>query len=96
MLDPELHSTALTGLHRTTIESETVGKDFFTLVEHDVEPVIKELSTFLITPDETLTTLDACILRFDSIMARMASAKDSLKANVLKVHKLGDDLVHRS
>lgn len=95
MIDPEAHANLLVALHRTTIEAENIGRDYFKLVEHDVEPVIKELSTFLITPDETLSTLDDCIKRFDDIMTRLNTAKESLLTHAQKVQKQGTDLVSR-
>ena len=93
VLDPDLHGLLLTSLHKATIESETHGRNFFQLVEQEVETVIKELSSCLIAPDVSITVLDACIQKFENAMTHMRSARENLQSSIQKVRTLGDKLV---
>ena len=93
LIDPEHHGLLLNTLHKATIESETHGRDFCRVVEEEIEPVIKELSSCLITPDVSIAALDACIQRFDNALSHMRTARDNLQNSVRKVRTLGDKLV---
>jgi Tfp pilus assembly protein PilF len=93
LIDPEHHGLLLNTLHKATIESESFGRDFCQLVEEEIEPVIKELSSCLISPDVSIAALDACIQRFDDALIHMRRARDNLQNSVRKVRALGDKLV---
>src|SRR5437867_1852959 len=47
-VDPNLHSPLLTTLHKATIDSENNGRHFLQILEKEVEPAIKELSSVLL------------------------------------------------
>ena len=59
LVDPDLHGLLLNTLHRATVDSDAYGRRFLEVVEQEVEPVIKELSSCLISPDVSTTALIA-------------------------------------
>jgi Tfp pilus assembly protein PilF len=93
IIDPDLHGVLLNSLHKATIESENHGRHFFQLVEEEIEPVIKELSSCLISPDVSISVLDACIQKFEGAMAHMKSARENLQTSIQRARLLGDKLV---
>jgi len=93
MVDPDLHGVLLNALHKATIESENHGHAFHQLIGDEIEPVIKELSSCLISPDVTTTVLDACLAKFEGALTHMRSARDNLQHSVRKVRALGEKLV---
>src|SRR5205085_893549 len=78
MVDPDLHGVLLNALHKATIESENHGRAFHRLIADELEPVIKELSFCLISPDVTISVLDACIAKFEGALTHMRNARDNL------------------
>ncbi|MBI1915217.1 MAG: tetratricopeptide repeat protein [Planctomycetes bacterium] len=93
MVDPDLHGVLLNALHKATIESENHGRAFHQLVCDEIEPVIKELSSCLISPDISISVLDACIEKFEGALVHMRSTRDNLQNSVRKVQALGEKLV---
>jgi tetratricopeptide (TPR) repeat protein len=93
VVDPDVHGLLLNALHKATIESDNYGRHFFQLVEEEVEPVIKELSSCMISPDVSITVLDACIQKFEDALTHMRSARENLQSSIAKVRTLGDKLV---
>jgi tetratricopeptide (TPR) repeat protein len=93
LVDPDLHSVLLGALHKATIESENHGHTFHQFVLNELEPVIKELSSCLISPDVTVSVLDACIEKFEGALTHMRTARDTLQSGVHKVRAMGDKLV---
>src|SRR5262249_42602296 len=93
MVDPDRHGVLLNALHKATIESDNHGRTFHQLICDEIEPVIKELSSCLISPDVTISVLDACIAKFEGALAHMRSARDNLQNSVRKVQALGEKLV---
>src|SRR5262249_4626947 len=53
-VDPVKHGGLLSTLHKATIESENFGRAFLRILEGEVEPAIKELSSCLLYPDTSL------------------------------------------
>jgi tetratricopeptide (TPR) repeat protein len=92
-IDPDVHGLLLTSLHKATIDSENQGEKLLELVEQEVAPVIKELSSCLIGPDVSISTLDACIQRFEDVLLHVKSARNSLQTSIRRVRTLGDKLV---
>ena len=93
VIDPDLHGLLLNSLHKATIESENHGRHFFRLVEEEIEPVIKELSSCLIAPDVSISVLDACIQKFEDALVHVKSARENLQGSIERVRILGDKLV---
>jgi tetratricopeptide (TPR) repeat protein len=93
MVDPNVHGNLLTTLHKATIESENVGRHFLKILESEIEPAIKELSSALLYPDTSLGELDQCVQKFESAIASMRSAQRSLQTSMERVRTIGEQLL---
>lgn len=92
-IDPTVHGQALVVLHKATIESENFGRRFLQILESEVEPAIKDLSTCLLKPTSTASELDQCVQKFESAVQNFRSAQRSLKGSLDRVRGLGEKLV---
>lgn len=93
LVDPNVHGTILTTLHRATIESESQGRNFLKILESEIEPAIKVLSSCLLYPDSSATELDHCVQKFESAVANMRAAQSALETSMDRVRNLGDQLL---
>jgi tetratricopeptide (TPR) repeat protein len=93
VVDPGHHGTLLSTLHKATIESEGYGRNFFKILETEIEPAIKELSSCLLYPDSTAAELDQCVQKFESAIASMRSAQRNLQSSMERVRAVGDQLL---
>jgi tetratricopeptide (TPR) repeat protein len=93
MIDPNLHGTLLSGLHRATIESENTGRNFLRILETEVEPALKELSSCLLYASSSRTELDECVQKFENAMQSVRSAQRSLQSSMEEVRLLGERLI---
>jgi Tfp pilus assembly protein PilF len=91
-VDPMVHGNLLSGLHKATIESENSGRNFLKILEGEIEPAIKELSSCLLYPDTSLSELDQCIQKFEAALQSIRSAQRSMQGSIEKVRTLGDRL----
>src|SRR5579885_285032 len=89
ILDPNVHGALLTYLHTATIESDNYGRHCLKILEGEIEPAIKELSTCLLYPDSSLTELDQCVQRFETAIQNMRSAQRSLQSSIEKLRTIG-------
>src|SRR5262249_2511917 len=64
-VDPNVHGSLLTNLHKATIDSENCGRDFLKILEDQIEPAIKDLSSCLLYPDSPTSELDQCVQKFE-------------------------------
>jgi thioredoxin-like negative regulator of GroEL/exonuclease VII small subunit len=92
-IDPMVHGTLLTSLHKATIDSDNQGRQFLEILEKEIEPAIKELSSCLLYPDTSLNELDQCVHKFEAAMASMRSAHKNLQGSFDKIRNLGDRLL---
>jgi Tfp pilus assembly protein PilF len=92
MVDPMVHGNLLSTLHKATIESESYGRSFLKILEGEIEPAIKELSSCLLYPDTSLTELDQCVQKFEVAIQSMRTAQRSLQNSIEKIRTLGDRL----
>jgi tetratricopeptide (TPR) repeat protein len=90
IIDPSVHGHFLTTLHQATIESEELGRLFEGLLEQEVEPAIKDLSSCLLYPEGSRSVLDECIQRFEASLDHMRTTYRSLQAKVNRVRELGE------
>jgi tetratricopeptide (TPR) repeat protein len=90
-IDPAVHGHFLTTLHHATIESEELGRLFEGLLEQEVEPAIKDLSSCLLYPEGARSVLDECVKRFEIALEHMRTAHRSLQTKVNRVRELADD-----
>jgi tetratricopeptide (TPR) repeat protein len=87
MVDPNVHHDFLTALHQATIATEETGKQFEDVLETEVEPAIKELSSCLLYPEGARTQLNDCVERFESALRHVQTVQASLQATLNKVRK---------
>jgi Tfp pilus assembly protein PilF/exonuclease VII small subunit len=92
-IDPHTHNVLLTTLHKATIESESLGRSFVKILESEIEPAIKELSTCLLYPDSSSGELDHCVQKFETAIAAMQSAQRTLQTSMERVRVLGQQLL---
>lgn len=92
LVDPNLHGQVLTNLHKATIESENFGRRFLQILEAEIEPAIKELSTALLYPDTSAGELDQCVQKFETAIQNMRSAQRSLQSSIERVRAIGEQL----
>jgi tetratricopeptide (TPR) repeat protein len=93
MVNPNIHGNLLNNLHKATIDSENHGRHFLTILESEVEPAIKELSTCLLYPNSSASELGACVQRFENAMHNMRNLQHELQACIEKMRVLGDRMV---
>jgi tetratricopeptide (TPR) repeat protein len=92
-VDPTLHSEMLTVLHKAAVDSESNGRVFLQILEQQIEPAIKELSTRLLGIDTAGPDLDQCVQNFETALGHMRTAQKSLETSVQRVRVLGDRLL---
>jgi tetratricopeptide (TPR) repeat protein len=93
MVNPAAHGSALSSLHRATIESEELGRQFLEVVVGEIEPAIKELSSCLLYADGPVSELDACVQRFENAVQNMRNAQSNLATSMLRLRTLSDTLI---
>jgi cytochrome c-type biogenesis protein CcmH/NrfG len=98
LVDPVVHGELLTILHHATIDSENQGREFLQLIEHEVEPAIKDLSNRLLGTGNPSpggrAELNQCIHRFETAIANMRSAHRELESSIQKMRSLGEQILH--
>jgi tetratricopeptide (TPR) repeat protein len=92
-VDPNTHGALLSNLHKATIESENNGRNFLKILESEVEPAIKDLSSCLLYADSSRTELDQRVQKFESAMQSIRSAQRSLQTSMDQVRSLGERLI---
>lgn len=92
-VDPNIHGLLLTHLHQATIESELQGRQLVVILEQQVDPTIKELSTCLLRSNSPAVALDQCVEKFDGALSAMRRAQRQLQAAVEKMKNLGERLL---
>jgi exonuclease VII small subunit len=92
-VDPNIHGAILNTLHRATVESENHGRSFLQVLEKEIEPAIKELSSCLLYPDKSVGELDECVQKFEAAMHSIRSAQRSLQSSMEQVRSIGEKLI---
>jgi Flp pilus assembly protein TadD len=93
IVDPGAHGPMLSSVHKATIESDNQGRNFLKILESEIEPAIKELSSCLLYPDNSASELSQCVEKFENAVADMRTAQDSLQASIERVRVLGEQLL---
>jgi tetratricopeptide (TPR) repeat protein len=93
MVNPNVHGNLLSTLHKATIDSENQGRHFLKVLESEVEPAIKELSTCLLYPNSSATELGQCVMRFENAMRNMRSLQHELQSCMERIRSIGDKLI---
>ena len=93
MVEPERHGGLLNPLHKATVDSDTQGRELLKIMEQEIEPAIKELSTCLLYPDSSANEVGRCLEKFEAAISAMKNAQAQLKLSTERVQKLGDQLL---
>ncbi len=93
IVDPNAQGVVLSALHKATVESDAHGRQFLDILEHQIEPAIKELSSVLLYPNTPVHELDHCLDKFEKAIATMQSAQSNLQGSIEKIRTLGNRLV---
>jgi tetratricopeptide (TPR) repeat protein len=91
LIDPNIHHDFLNALHQATITTEDLGKEFEQVLEKEVEPAIKELSSCLLYPDGARMQLSDCVDQFEAAMQHMRTLQESLTATLNRVRKCNEE-----
>jgi tetratricopeptide (TPR) repeat protein len=88
-VDPTVHATLLTNLHQATIDTMDADRLLQQILEKEVEPAIKELSSCLLASSSAgAGELDECVKKFESALQHMRDTKDSVGRRVAKLRDL--------
>jgi tetratricopeptide (TPR) repeat protein len=90
LVDPNAHGVLLSNLHQATIDSETHGRSLLKLLETEVEPSIKELSTLLLYSNTSAPDLDDSVKRFETAMTRMQGLQQQLQIAIEKIRHISE------
>jgi tetratricopeptide (TPR) repeat protein len=91
-VDPFAQGVLLDTLHHATIDSESRNKQFQQTIEQQIEPIIKELSNLLLSPDTKSMELDQCVKRFEAAITTMVNSQRKLASSLERVYSLGEKL----
>jgi tetratricopeptide (TPR) repeat protein len=94
-LDPTGDGPALRALHRTTAVAENTVRDLHRVLEEELEPAIKELSSALLTGRSSVTELSERLERFELAMNRTRALKKTWQQNMQILRELNDKLMTR-
>jgi tetratricopeptide (TPR) repeat protein len=96
-VDPMVHGDILTVLHHATIDSESHGRQFLQVLEHQVEPAIKELANRLLgtTTGSSGTDLGRCMRSFETAIESIRASHRELETSIQKVRSIGEHLLNR-
>jgi tetratricopeptide (TPR) repeat protein len=92
-INPEIHGDLLTVLHHAAIDSEAHGRQFLQILEHQIEPAIKDLSTRLLGVETSGPDLGQCIQMFESAVDNMRKVQRELESSIERVRSLGEQLL---
>jgi tetratricopeptide (TPR) repeat protein len=92
MVDPAVHGHWLTTLHAGSIESDDCGRHLEKVLEGEVEPAIKELSSCLLYPDSPRSELEECVEKFEAALRSLRNAQENLLTSIERLRTLGDRL----
>jgi tetratricopeptide (TPR) repeat protein len=90
LVDPSVHGHWLTTLHAATIESDELGRTFEKVLETEIEPAIKELSSSLLYTDSPRSELEECVQKFEAALKSLRGAQDSLFTSIERLRVLSE------
>ena len=91
-LDPVLDGPVLTVLHKATVVTENYARDFCKLVEQDVEPSIKELSSTLLYPERSGGSLSDRVAKFENALTSVRGMQRNLQSSIRRLREINDRL----
>jgi tetratricopeptide (TPR) repeat protein len=90
VLDPTVHGGFLTDLHQATIAAEEIGREMQQILQGEIEPAIKDLSSCLLYPDGPRSELDDCVQRFEAALEKFRAAQQAIRNRVAPIRKYGE------
>ena len=90
-VDPTVHATLLTSLHQGTIDSMDAGRLLQQILEKEVEPAIKELSSALLYTGGGGGgggDLDESVKKFEAALQHMRDTRDAVGRRIQKLRDL--------
>jgi tetratricopeptide (TPR) repeat protein len=93
LVDPNIHGSLLTTMHKTSVDADSHARQFLELLEGEVEPVIKELSTCLLYPDGSVNELDQVVQKFENAINHMQAVQRALQTSMDKIRTTGDRML---
>jgi tetratricopeptide (TPR) repeat protein len=93
-VDPNLHGLLLTHLHQATIDTELQGRQLALILEQQVDPALKELSTCLLRANSPAHVLDQCVEKFENAVQMMRRAQRQIQSTMEQVRSLGERLIN--
>jgi tetratricopeptide (TPR) repeat protein len=89
-VDPTVHATLLTSLHQATIDSMDAGRLLQQILEKEVEPAIKELSSALLYTGGGggEADLEQCVKKFEGALQHMRDTRDAVGRRIQKLRDL--------
>jgi len=91
-VDPNVHGVLLSTLHKAALESESHNRHFLKVIEAEIEPAIKDLSSYLLHPGSSASDLDHCVQKFENAVQSMRSAQRNLQSSIERLRTIGDKL----
>jgi tetratricopeptide (TPR) repeat protein len=88
--DPVVHQQLLVTLHRTSKDCEDFGRQFQKILEEEIEPAIKELSTCLLYPEGPRSELDSCIQKFETALEHMQATRQKIQKSMGRLRDQDD------
>jgi tetratricopeptide (TPR) repeat protein len=92
-LDPLADGPALSALHKATIDSQGFGRNLLQILETEVEPAIKDLSSCLLYREKTAAEVSERLKRFEDAMENMRTMQRNLQQTMKKLREINDRLV---
>ena len=80
-------------LHKATVDSDTASRSFLQIMESEVEPAIKELSSCLLAHRSGPMEVEKCLQKFDAALAHMRNMQEQVQASMHHVQKVGEKLL---
>ena len=96
MVDPVMQGGILTALHEASVAGDECMQSFVKLLEAELEPAIKELSTCLLYPDTSVTELEQSTDKLVAALRAMRDLHTTLQQHLGKIRSEGDKLLKSS
>ncbi|HEV3079309.1 MAG TPA: tetratricopeptide repeat protein [Gemmataceae bacterium] len=91
-VDPIMQGGILTSLHEASVAGDECMQAFVKLLETELEPAIKELSTCLLYPDTSVTELEQSTDKLVTAMRSMRALQGALQQHLTKIKTEGEKL----
>ena len=92
-VDPTVHATLLTGLHQGTIDSIDAGRLLQQILEKEVEPAIKDLSSCLLyAGGGGGSDFNECVKKFEAALQHVRDTQAAVGRRIAKLRDFRDQL----